>query len=263
MTDPSLSAQHSSALLVVERASSSGSTGNAQVGARFVQFTGVTPNALPDLLGTPSILNVVGCSAQASRSTEPTARAEVRLLDVGTLEVRSDGQTLLLEPRRLPDLFRVVSGVVYAAEGELSGSRWQFRAAGNSTARIPAFEVEAQAPEPLSGLSLASQPLTSFNVVRLPRSPFSLRWSRGDSNDFVVAHFEGSQDSNLSNAIVCSARDDTGVIEIDAVWAERIARVAVAGRVVIHRVRVRPFVLSGVDEAAVVFDTSFSARLSE
>jgi hypothetical protein len=266
-TDPALNAQRSSALLVVERSSSSGSPMNAQVGARFVQFTGVAPNALPDLLGTPSIPNTVGCSEQAARSTEPTARAEVRLLDVGALEVRSDGQTLALEPRRLPDLFRVVSGVVYAAEGEISGSRWQFRAAGNSTARIPAFEVEAQAPETLSGLSLAAQPLSGANAVRLPRTPFSLRWTRGDSNDYVVAHFEGSpdtaQDSNQPSAIVCSSRDDSGAIDIDANWAERIARVAAAGRVVIHRVRVRPFALSGVDDAAVVFDSSFTARLSE
>lgn len=236
---------------------------NAQVGARFVQFTGVASNALPDLLGTPSIPSSVGCTEQAARSTEPTARAEVRLLDVGALEVRSDGQTLALEPRRLPDLFRVVSGVVYAAEGELSGSRWQFRAQGNSTARIPAFEVEAQAPESLTGLSLASQPITNSNAVRLPRTPFSVRWTRGDANDLVVAHFEGAQDSNQPSAIVCSARDDSGAIDVDATWAERIARVAAAGRVVIHRVRVRPFALSGVDDAAVVFDSSFTARLSE
>ncbi len=191
----------------------------------------------------------------------------MRLLDVGSLEVRSDGQTLALEPRRLPDLFRVVSGVVYAAEGELSGARWQFRAAGNGSARIPAFEVEAQAPDALASLSLAEQSLSANSIARLPRAAFALRWSRGDANDYVVAHFEASAsaaaDTDLPNAIVCSARDDSGALEIDAHWAERIANVAGAGRLVIHRVRVRPFALSGVDDAAVVFDSSTTVRLSD
>jgi hypothetical protein len=266
-TDPALNTQRSSALLVVERSTAAGVPGNAQVGARFVQFTGVASSALPELLGTPSIPGSVGCSEQSARAAEPSERAEVRLLDVGALEVRSDGQTLALEPRRLPDLFRVVSGVVYAAEGELSGSRWQFRAAGNGTARIPAFEVEAQAPEALASLSLAEQPLSANTIARLPRTPFSLRWTRGEANDYVVAYFEGAtnraQDTDRPNSIVCSARDDAGALEIDAAWSERIARVAAAGRVVIHRVRVRPFALSGVDDAAVVFDSSLVVRLSE
>lgn len=271
VTDPALNTQRTSALLVVERSSASGSPRNAQVGARFVQFTGVAPSALPELLGTPSIPNGVGCTEQSARSAEPGARAEVRLLDVGPLEVRSDGESLALEPRRLPDLFRVVSGVVYAAEGDLSGSRWQFRAAGNGTARIPAFEVEAQAPESLTGLSMASQPITATSIARLPRTPFSLRWTRGEASDYVVARFESSPDATQAgdtdldrpSAIVCVARDDAGALDLDGTWADRVARTASAGRLVIHRVRVRPFALSGVDDAAVVFDSSVIVRLSE
>jgi hypothetical protein len=261
--DPASGTPRTSALLMVERsASPSPSVNTAQVGARFVQFTNVAQNALPELLGTPSAPEGVGCTAQPLRDVDPGARAEVRLLDVGSLEVRADGRTLALEPRRLPDLFRVVSGVVYAGEGELSGNRWQFRAAGNGASRIPAFEVEAQAPDSLAELSLDGQPVAPNAVLRLARGPFALRWTRGEPGDFVVAHFEGVADGDRGNTISCSARDDAGSLEVDAVWSERVARVARGGRVVIHRIRVRPFALASVDSAAVVFDSSVAVRLA-
>lgn len=263
--DPALDTTRTSALLVVERRTTIPSTTSplsVQVGARFVQFTGVARGALPELLGTPAIPEAVGCSQQESRESDQSSRAEVRLLDVGALEVRSGAHTLALEPRRLPDLFRVVSGVVYAAEGEIEGSRWQFHAAGNSTARIPAFDVEARAPESLSGLAVGEQVIGATNgVVRLPRGAFSLRWTRGDASDFIVAHFEGGAEH--SAPIVCSARDDAGALDIDAAWAERITRNATAGRLVVHRVGVRPFALANVDNAAVVFDSAVTLRLGE
>lgn len=265
-SDPALDTPRTSALLVVERRATIPSTSSplsVQVGARFVQFTGVARGALPELLGTPAIPEAVGCSQQEPRESDQSSRAEVRLLDVGALEVRSGAHTLALEPRRLPDLFRVVSGVVYAAEGEIEGSRWQFHAAGNTSARIPAFDVEARAPEALSGFSVGDQVIgANSGVVRLPRGAFSLRWTRGDASDFIVAHFEGSA-SEHAVPVVCSARDDAGSLEIDAAWAERIARTASVGRLVVHRVGVRPFALANVDNAAVIFDSAVTLRLGE
>ncbi len=265
-SDPALDTQRTSALLVVERRATIPSTSSphtAQVGARFVQFTGVARGALPELLGTPAIPEAVGCRQQEPRESDQSSRAEVRLLDVGALEVRSGAHTLALEPRRLPDLFRVVSGVVYAAEGDIEGSRWQFHTAGNSTARIPAFDVEAQAPEALSGLAVDEHAITADNaVVRLPRGAFSLRWRRGDAADFVVAHFEGGA-TDHSVPVICSARDDAGALEIDAAWSDRITRTAALGRLVVHRVRVRPFTIANVDNAAVVFDSAVTLRLGE
>lgn len=265
-SDPALDTPRTSALLVVERRATIPSTSSplsVQVGARFVQFTGVARGALPELLGTPAIPEAVGCSQQEPRESDQSSRAEVRLLDVGALEVRSGAHTLALEPRRLPDLFRVVSGVVYAAEGEIEGSRWQFHAAGNTSARIPAFDVEARAPEAIAGFTVGDQVIgANSGVVRLPRGAFSLRWTRGDASDFIVAHFEGSA-SEHAVPVVCSARDDAGSLEIDAVWAERIARTASVGRLVVHRVGVRPFALANVDNAAVIFDSAVTLRLGE
>jgi hypothetical protein len=263
--DPSLSTPRTSALLVVERSTSApalGAPSLAQVGARFVHFTGIAPSALPDLLGTPAIPEHMGCTQQELREPAQSSRAEVRLLDVGALEVRSGVRTLALEPRRLPDLFRVVSGVVYAAEGELDDPQWRFRGSGNGDARIPAFEVEAQAPEPLRGLSLDGQPMASSASLSLPRRGFVLRWSRGESADFVVAHFEGGAAVDRASPVVCTARDEAGALEVDASWSERIARAASEGRLVVHRIRIRPFTLANVDRAAVVFDSSVSFRLS-
>ncbi len=262
-SDPGSSTQRSAALLFVERVSPSGATSAvAQVGARFVRSSGVAPSELPGLLGIPSAPEGLGCSTRSTPALDGASRPEVRLLDVGSLEVRVDGHTLALEPRRLPDLFRVMSGVVYAGEAELSGERWQFRAEGNGASRISAFEVDAQAPAPLAELSLAEQPLSSGMPLRLGRGAFSLRWSRGEPGDFVLARFEGPAERDGAEVITCSARDESGSLDVDPSWAERIIRASRGGRVSVHRLRARSFALSGVDQAAVVFDTRVGARIS-
>ncbi len=262
-SDPSSGLQRSAALLFVERVSVAGApNATAQVGARFVRSAGVAPSALPGLLGIPSAPEGLGCSIPSAPALDGASRPEVRLLDVGSLEVRVDGRALALEPRRLPDLFRVMSGVVYAGEAELSGERWQFRADGNGASRIPAFELDARAPAPLSELSLADQPPSPSSSWRLARGAFSVRWSRGEPGDFVLARFEGPSDRDPVEAITCSARDETGVLELDAAWSERVARVARGGRLSIHRLRSRAFSLSGFEQAAVVFDASLSVRIA-
>ena len=50
-TDAQPGAQHSTAVLFVERQAADSAGTSAHVGARFVQYTGIATEALPDLLG--------------------------------------------------------------------------------------------------------------------------------------------------------------------------------------------------------------------
>lgn len=263
---PAVDPVHSAAVLFVERrAAPPGSSVQSHVGARFVQYTGVSYDALPDLLGVPSMPSsrVGGCIERGDAALDG-ARAEVRLLDVGTLDVRAGDRSLRLEPRRFPDLWNVVSGVIYSSDGELPASAWRFSAAGtpgtNGLSRVHPFEVEAPAPDDLATVTIAEQGVGEGSSVALPRRGFGVRWQRGDHDDAVSVVFEQSSGDG-SSRVVCTAHDE-GSLDIEGLWAERINEMAVRGgaTVTVHRLRARPFALAGVEQAQVLFDLVFRAR---
>jgi hypothetical protein len=256
--EASLEPTRSSAVLFVERQAAEGPNSTAHVGARFVQFTGLAADALPDLLGIPRVPEgVVGCHERGDTPFDTSGgRAEARLLDVGPIEVRAGDSVLRLEPRRFPDLWNVVSGVIYATDGELPSDAWRFSAPGNLQSRVGAFDVEARAPEELSGLAVAEQALTPGATVQIPRRAFAVRWVRGERDDGLVVTFESGPSAARPSTITCTARDE-GLLEIDAGWADRIAELARAGATIhVHRVRARPFNVPQLDAAQVVFDVS-------
>jgi hypothetical protein len=173
--------------------------------------------------------------------------------------VRAGDRTVRLEPRRFPDLWNVISGVIYAGDDELPSSEWHFSAPGNAASRVGAFDVDVRAPDELAQVTLADQPLAPGATVTLPRRAFGVRWSAGEAGDLVVVAFEPAGDER-SATIACTARDE-GALEVDAAWADRVADLARAGATVsVHRVRTRPFALPPLESAQVVFDLSLRAR---
>lgn len=253
----------SSAVLFVERQWSAGPAGQVQVGARFVRYSGISRNSLSEVLGFPSSPEQLGCSLRESSATaaEPPARAQVQLLDVGRLEVQTERDGILLEPRRLPDLFHVVSGVVYAGEGAFTGDTWHFRADGSNASRVPSFSMSARGPDSFSSLSFgpvgssAVSPAEASNGVALPEGAFAVRWPAGEAGDRVVLEFTAPN----AATIVCVAEDSTGVVDIDRNWRERLSS---SGTVmVMHRMRSRSFTLASMEQASVVFDFSLRVPL--
>ncbi|MDP3275427.1 MAG: hypothetical protein Q8Q09_09555 [Deltaproteobacteria bacterium] len=260
-TSPGVQPAHSTALLVIERNAGESLTPSAQIGARFVRYTGIPAEVLPSLLGTPALPAELGCHV-LSDDLQMAPRAEVQLVNVGALDVHSDGQAIHLVPRRVPDLFQLVSGVVYAAEGELAGSRWQFRAEGNRHASVPSFEVEALAPSSLLSVTLDAQSVAPSSTLTLGTAPHVLRWSRGESSDRVTITFEPASPDASQPVIRCVADDSLGVFQLDSAWSDRVTRTLPGGRVTVHRMRTRPFALQGFESAAVVFDLSINARIA-
>jgi hypothetical protein len=258
VSDAQSETQHSSAVVFVERQATDGTAPAVHVGARFVQFTGLPGDALPDLLGTPHVPgNATGCAERTDATVDPDSpRAAARLLDVGPIDVRAGDRALRLEAQRFPDLWNVVSGVIYASDGELSADQWHFSAPGNAAAHIGGFDVDARAPDEIAGVTIAEQGFVAGGRVSLPHRAFGVRWSRGDHDDGVIVTFESSSTTDRPATIACNARDD-GAIDIDATWADRIAALSGSGTVItFHRVRARTFAGTQADNALVVFDTS-------
>jgi hypothetical protein len=231
--------------------------GAIQVGARFFSVTGFSDDALPELVGTPRLPRENACEERALPGH--VSGGEVRLLDVGAVDVRAGTVDTRMSPRRFPDLWNVVSGVLYGTEGSFPAGTWRFAAPGSAASGIGAFEVSAVSPDPIRDVML-NERITGMGpgaVISLPRSgSLSLRWSRGsDPGDRVAIAFEGA------SVIVCGARDE-GSLDIDAGWMDRIRDIARGeAQVAVRRIRVRPFSAPGADRARLVFDIGTRARL--
>ncbi len=250
---------HSTGMLFVERIEGASAPG-VQVGARFLRITGVRDEALPDLVGIPAVPQVGVCvehGVTSPAAAPDSLRAEVRLLDVGTIRVDSEGRELSLQPRRFPDLWNVVSGVLYNAESDMPLGTWRFRATGADDSGIGGFEVSSRAPDPLANVHVndALLPLAADASLALDRRATAIRWQRGDADDRVAIVFEGN------GSLVCGARDE-GAYDLDAASTERAREIVRGGgTVTVHRMRTRPFAMQGLDAASLVFDLALRARV--
>jgi len=245
------------ALLLVEGGQAS-EVSAVQVGARFFTVTGFSDDALPELVGTPRLPRQNACEERTLPGH--VSGGEVRLLDVGAVDVRAGFVDSRMSPRRFPDLWNVVSGVLYGMEGNFAAGTWRFAAPGSASSGIGAFEVSADAPEAIRDVMLNDRPtgLGPGATLNLPRSgPLALRWSRGTApEDRVAISFEGA------TTIVCGARDE-GALDIDTSWMDRIREIARGdAQVAVRRVRVRAFSVPGADRARLVFDIGTRARLA-
>lgn len=247
-----------SGMLFIERSQGGTSTG-VQVGARFVRFVGVADEALPDLVGMPAVPRMGACVSRgvtAAEALDPL-RSEVRLLDVGPIEVHVGARSVQLQPRRFPDLWNVVSGTLYGAEADLPAGEWRFAAGGASAAGVGGFEVAGQAPEIPMGVHVGATALPLGALQTLPiraAGAIQVRWEAARGDDRIAIRFEGD------GSLVCGA-SDVGAFELDAASSERAREVLRAGGTVsIHRVRAVPFSARGLDAATLVFDHSVRAR---
>jgi hypothetical protein len=246
-------------MLFVERVEG-GSAPGVQVGARFLRIVGVSDDALSDLVGTPALPRVGACvehgTASDAAAPDPL-RAEVRLLDVGPINVQTDGRLLSMQPRRFPDLWNVVSGVLYGAEGDLPLGTWRFSAQGSAGAEVGGFDVTAQAPESLAGVRVGDLTLPMPAGMVMPfahRASLPVRWQRGAAEDRIAIVFEGN------GSMVCGARDE-GAFDLDGPAYDRAREiVGNGGTVSVHRMRSRPFATQGLDAATLVFDLSVRGR---
>lgn len=248
-------------VLFIER-SEGGAGADVQVGARFLRIVGVSDAVLPDLVGTPTLPRVGACVARVGNTSAVEAsdplRAEVRLLDVGDVDVQAGGMRLQMRPRRFPDLWNVVSGSLYGVEAPMPMGIWRFTAHGSAESGVGAFDVAEEAPEGMMAVRVGelSFPVGAGLVPSLSLGHgLPVRWQRGRGEDRVAIVFEGN------GSIVCGA-NDTGSFDLDANAVERVRDVLRnGGTASVHRMRARPFAAQGLDAATLVFDLAVRARV--
>jgi hypothetical protein len=248
-----------SGALFVEHAQGATTTPGVQVGARFVRVVGIADETLPDLVGTPSVPRVGACvehGATTNAGVDAT-HAEVRLLDVGSIDVRAGDRSLRMVPRRFPDLWNVVSGVLYGVEADMPLGTWRFSVEGSPQSNVGGFEVSAQFPEALTGVRVGDTafPLDGTLVASFPKhTTLPVRWNRTTTDDRIAIVFEGD------GSIICGSRDE-GAFDIDPATVDRAREILRhGGTVSVHRMRTRPFATQGLDSAALVFDLSVRGR---
>lgn len=244
-------------VVFVERVTEAGSA-RVHVGGRFFRSQGVAAESLPELVGAPPTGASVGCAEQGAMAEAlDSSHAEVQLLDVGIIDARADAFSARMSPHRLPDLWNVVSGVVYGLDGDLSAGAWQFVAAGDPATARGAFDVSGVPPEAIGDLRVGDATVTpQGSAIALPRrGPLALRWSRGLATDRVALVFEGS------GTISCGARDD-GTLDLDGPNTDRVRELLrEGGTLSVHRLRAVPFAASGIDRATLVFDQVVRVRV--
>ncbi|MBL8604515.1 MAG: hypothetical protein JNK72_21490 [Myxococcales bacterium] len=256
-----------SGVLFVEQGEGGREGAAVGVGARFVRVSGLRDEALPDLVGTPmwplprvAPGAAVRCVERGVDARAVERGAEVRLLDVGPIDLVAGERALRMNPRRFPDLWNVVSGVLYGVDSALPMGVWRFTSPGNPAVGVGAFDVSGASPEPLAAVTLNDLPLQggAEATVQLPRrGGLALRWQRSpraEEGDLVTVAFEGA------GQMVCAARDE-GALDLDAATLDRARELLrEGGAVSVHRLRARPFVAPGVDTATLVFDLALRAR---
>lgn len=234
-------------VLHVERSEGAGRT---VLRAAFARYHGVEGDAVLDLLGSGSPAELGTCAFVDAAEDPIASDAEVELLDVGALSVSLADAETRLSPSTFPDLASVLVGVFYAGDAalplpEAEVDEYRFSAEGGD--EVGAFDVVVPAPAAPSGLALIGADGTSAalhgDLAEITRAgALELTWDGEDPRDYVELELDAA-----GQTLACTARD-VGSLRIPH---EELALLDPDGeaRLVVRRVRVSPFDVSGIDVA--------------
>lgn len=237
-------------------------SGRTELSAAFARYRGLEAGAVLEVLGSRSPAAIGACTfvgaddrigdaasiewgvergALAERAVQ---RAEVELLDVGTIEVRVAGSEASLAPRAFPDIASVIAGVWYASDAELAVPRadvdeYTFRASGS--AEVPAFDAIVLAPADPGDVRLDGVPLAEA-LAAIREAGLEVSWAAIDPRDLVEIEIRSGGD-----VLACAARD-SGAFRIEP---QSLATLAPdpAATLAVRRVRLSPVDVPGLDDA--------------
>ena len=233
-------------VVLVEQSGSALDGAHAEISARFLRVHGGIDEGALRLVGAALDLPPAGECAPLS-TTDVATTSRVELLDVGTLTLENGASRATLQPRRVPDVIDLVSGVLYTARTEALAGKVTVRATGGALDAVP-FTVEANAPSELRGLRLGGLEAHPNEPVLLTSAgPVELSWQAGEaSTDSVYVDV-----SNLHGTVNlrCTFADDgRGTLPASALRDD--------GSISVHRVRREALVRTGIERGEVRFDLS-------
>jgi len=204
-----------------------------------VRYRGVEAQTVADLLGARGLSPLESCVLSEGEVSLDFG-AEVDLRSAGTLEIlaAADVRPIALESWLEQS---ALSGVYYAAQLEnLDVSEDVVVRAGGSAFAAP-FDVAISRPARLDGVWIDGISAGDANILVADRA-FEIAWEAGDPRDRIEIELTLG-----GTTMRCACRDD-GSFRIDAGPVMEL-ETETHGRLVLRRVRMQPFDLTGLDAA--------------
>jgi hypothetical protein len=213
------------AVIVDQIATANGA--RTRVSARFVRVSGgIDQAAAEHVIGAPRFdaSSPLGCSLVEGEEPMTATGGSIELLDVGELilhyaqpaqpfvgaaadDADEGSVSVPLAARAFPDVGELVSGIVYTSRDgdEVIPFGGRFFIESSGSAQLDGFTLRAEAPRPLSGITLFSTPLNSagFNSAGFNSAGFN-------SAGFNSAGFNsaGFNSAGFNSAGLASAAGD-------------------------------------------------------
>jgi hypothetical protein len=222
-------------VVVVEETAFAGDVPRAEVSARFVKVHGAIDDGALRLAGTQLTLPALGeCTTLVDEPLRaPTVSVE--LLNVGALNVESAAGKATLQPRRVPDVTDLVSGVLYTARTDGLRGTVRVRAAG-ADPEIGPLVAEAQAPAELRGLKVAGVEGKGPEPIGVAAGAIDVDWEAGNRTDVVYVDVLAQGTPTTRCAVA-----DVGHLTVPAPSSQ-------TGTIAVHRLHREPLAAMGRGE---------------
>jgi hypothetical protein len=189
--------------------------------------------------------------------------AVVELVDLGPLEVRS-ADAVRLDAKSFPDLFSVVSGVVYDGDGAASvalapGSEVTYAAEGGGG--VGSIEATSTVPPVVEALRIAGADPWLGPPALVRGDELGVTWSAAAGGDEIRIELVWMQPAGPV-VVSCRAVDD-GEFVVPAASTRLVPELAASGdpRMIVRRIRRSDVAATGLDEGALVLEEAVSFPL--
>lgn len=227
-------------VVVVEETAFAGDVPHAEVSARFVKVHGAIDDGALRLAGAELVMPPIGeCTTLVDEPLRTPSVVRIQLLNVGALNVESASGKATLQPRRVPDVTDLVSGVLYTARTDGLRGTVRLRAAGADPDVGPLL-VEAQAPAELRGLRVGGVEAKSAEPIALAPGSVELEWDAATDLVYVDVLAPGTLTTRCAFA-------DHGHATVPAPASQN-------GTFAVHRLRRQP--LAGFERGELRFDAA-------
>lgn len=229
-------------VVVVEETAFAGDVPHAEVSARFVKVHGAIDDGALRLAGADLVMPTLGeCTTLVDEPLRTPSVVRIELLNVGALNVESASGKATLQPRRVPDVTDLVSGVLYTARTDGLRGTVRIRAAGADPDVAPLL-VEAQAPAELRGLRVSGVEAKSAEPIGIAQGAIDLEWDAATAVDVVYVD------------VLAPGTLTTRCAFADQGHATIPAPLSQTGTFAVHRLRRQP--LAGFERGELRFDAA-------
>jgi len=243
--------------VVLVGGSSSNEGARSEAVARFIRaHGGAVDDDVLRMVGAAVDFPAMGTCGSLAALHAPAAQAAapartIALLDLGGVTLYAGGSMMALQPRQLPDVAELVSGVVYSSRGALpSKGAYALRIEGAPELDVSPFVVSARSPGEPADVRLEGDDGRAGAVALAAGSPtIDLTWevpADATSTDLVYVDVSAPSAAPAARCLF----EDLGRATLPSSAFGAFDE----GTVAVHRLHREPFSAHGVDPGEVRFD---------